>query len=71
MQFSYNILCFSIQIKKTNWEKSTATTSLNFNFGYFSPSRTSCASEDKGLVAILITMQISVPLGRDVYGVHP
>lgn len=68
MQFSYNILCFSIQIKKTNWEKSTATTSLNFNFGYFSPS---CASEDKGLVAILITMQISVPLGRDVYGVHP
>lgn len=41
--------------------------SLNFNFGCFSPTRTLCTSEDKGLIIILITMQISVPLGRDVY----
>lgn len=35
---------------------------LNFNFGCVSPARTLCTSEDKGL----ITMQIRVPLGRDV-----
>jgi len=45
--------------------------SLNFNFGCVSPTRTWSTSEDKGLIIMLITMQISMPLGRDVYWVHP
>lgn len=67
MQFLDYMLCLLHPDKKYKLKRKKAMNSLNFNFGCFSPTRTLCTSEDKGLITILITMQISVPLGRDVY----